>query len=292
MQVLCIVCLKVVVLTLAPGWAAAAAGSTWLISGPSCLLKQQASSVHGGERSHAGSILRIKPSSPFLSPSSNTHRVPTTHTHTRHQGSLTRERLAFHPFLNESFICSRHQTRRSWPDFISAIMWSRDGKIVAPPRTLMLLLTCYYAVIKSENTIWCWRHFENWRSKDGKMNSGSPQAKNTPNLHQLPLKWTDCVVHISVYVCVCVVERCRKHITLKYVRLNDIILFHTFKVITHSINLSKGLCVRVFKHCTKVCVFVCVVRLQIAEQKKPLPVPPSSGCTEYYYLRVCQRAYR
>lgn len=33
-------------------------------------------------RSHAGSIIRSKPSSPFLSPSSNTHRVPTTHTHT------------------------------------------------------------------------------------------------------------------------------------------------------------------------------------------------------------------
>lgn len=41
---------------------------------------------------------------------------------------------------------------------IWAIMWSSDGKTITPPRTLMLLLTCYYAVIKSENAIWCWRH--------------------------------------------------------------------------------------------------------------------------------------
>lgn len=91
----------------------------------------------------------------------------------------------------------------------------------------------------------------------------------------------------------CVVGGCRQHITSKYIRLYHIILFQTFKVITHNINLIKGLCVCVLKHCTKVsvCVFVCLVRLQIAEQKKPLPVPPSSGYIEYYYLRVCQRTY-
>lgn len=75
-RVLCIVCLKVVVLTLAPGWAVVTVGSAWIIFGPWCLLKQQASCVCGGERSHTGSILRSKPASPFLSPAQTHTRRP------------------------------------------------------------------------------------------------------------------------------------------------------------------------------------------------------------------------
>lgn len=95
-------------------------------------------------RSHAGSIIRSKPSSPFLSPSSNTHRDPTTHTHTPPRLADTRTtRLS--PLPQWIFhLLEASDTSKLARLHICAIMWSRDGRIVAPPCMSMLLLACYY----------------------------------------------------------------------------------------------------------------------------------------------------
>lgn len=127
LSILC-VCVCLMVLTLASGWAAVAVSLSWIISGPFCLLKQQASSVQGGVRSHTGSILKGSTSLLFF---------PNTHTETKPwpptwaTGTQWNENdLPFNPFVNESFICLRFWT--CWSQFhICTIIWSTDGKIIS-----------------------------------------------------------------------------------------------------------------------------------------------------------------
>lgn len=79
-------------------------------------------------------------------------------------------RLSPFPQLIFHLLEASDTSKQAWLH-ICAIMWSNDGKSVPPPGTLMRLLSCYYVVIKSKNTIWRWRHFHTWRLKVAKSKS-------------------------------------------------------------------------------------------------------------------------
>lgn len=154
------VCLKVAVLTLAPGWAVVAAGFNldhlWTLVFTETTSAQCPRTREESRREHLQKQAFFSFSFPQLK---HTHRVLTTHVRATAVADTRTARLSplpqwiFH--LPEASDTSKPARLHIW-----AIMWSSDGKIITPPRTLMLLLTCYYAVIKSENAIWCWRHFE------------------------------------------------------------------------------------------------------------------------------------
>lgn len=83
-----------------------------------CWLKQQASSVQGGERSHAGSILKRSPPSPH------------TRSHTQELSSKNPPALRCTTFLSPLprwIIYLRDKSRPVWL-YVCALMWPADGK--------------------------------------------------------------------------------------------------------------------------------------------------------------------